>query len=94
MSEFDESVFATRVERIRAVQTHPVPDKVTAPNGPFSQELLAEPEITTNYIPAFQEDFLPGSTAQNNFKPPRYLRCSLCSARVLEQDTEFHVCDE
>jgi hypothetical protein len=94
MSDFDESVFATRIERIKAVQTHPVPERVMEPNGPFSQELLAEPKITTEYIPVFQEDFLPGSTAQNNFKPRKYLRCAFCSTKVLEDETEFHVCDE
>jgi hypothetical protein len=94
MSEFDEPIFATRVERIKAVQAHPVPDRITAPNGPFSQELLAEPEITNDYYPAFQNEHLPGSTAQNNFRPARYLRCGLCSARVLETETEFHVCEE
>lgn len=94
MSEFDELVYATRVERIKAVQAHPVPDRVTEPNGPFSQELLAEPEINHNYSPAFKDDYLPGATAQNNYRPPRYLRCALCSARVLESETEFHVCEE
>jgi hypothetical protein len=94
MSEFDELVFATHIERIKTAQAHPVPERVTAPNGPFSRELLAEPEIIHDYAPAFQDDHLPGATAQNNFNPPRYLRCALCSARVLEAETEFHVCEE
>lgn len=94
MNDFDEVVLATRVERIAAVQAHPVPDKVMLPQGPFSRELLAEPEIVTDYEPAFQNDYLPGATAQNNFTPPKYLRCAVCFARVLEQDTPNHVCEE
>lgn len=94
MSEFDDHVFATRIERIEAVQVHPVPDRVTMPEGPFSRELLAEPEVVHDYVPAFQDEFLPGATAQNKYKPPRYLRCAVCWARVLEEDTEYHVCEE
>lgn len=86
----------------RAVQAHPVPSRVTEPQGPFPPEMtvghpMAEPEIIYDYNPALPEDgseFLPGATVQNNYRPPRYLRCSVCSARVIETETENHVCDE
>lgn len=80
----------------KAIQAHPVPDKVMVPRGPFSPELLAEPEIVYDYDSAYGEDgsdFAQGATVQNNFNPPRYLRCSLCLVRVLETETEFHICE-
>jgi len=84
------------ITRIAAPQAHPVPDKVTHAYGPFSPELLREPEIVV-VTPAFNEDgsdFPLGATAQNNFKPPRYLRCGACFTRVLETETADHVCEE
>lgn len=58
---------------------------------------MAEPEMVYEYEQAVAEDgsdYLPGATAQNNYKPPRYLRCSLCSMRVLDTETEYHICEE
>jgi len=86
----------------QAIQVHPVPDKVTAPQGPFPPELtlghpLSEPDIIYEYEEAYAEDgseFLPGATVQNNYKPLRYLRCSVCSARVIETETELHICED
>jgi hypothetical protein len=81
----------------KAVQAHPVPDRVTAPYGPFSAELLAEPEIIYDYDQAYGEDgsdFAQGATVQNNFKPLKYLRCSVCLVRVLETETESHKCED
>ncbi len=86
---FDEAIYAVRVERKKAVQTHPVPEKVTAPRGPFPDEMFAEPEIIS--ASEFQE-FEPGATAQNNFKPEKYLRCAACLARVKASETEDHIC--
>lgn len=87
---FDEQVYATHVERIRALQVHPVPDKVTYPRGPFPDELFEEPEI----VFAKEEDPQYGATVQNNFKPPRYLRCASCNKRVPETETDSHECGE
>ena len=84
------------ITRIDAPQAHPVPNKVTHAYGPFSPELLKEPEIVIA-TPAFNEDgseFPLGATTQNNFKPPRYLRCSECMVRVLETETADHVCED
>ena len=86
-----------KIIKRQAVQIHPVPDRVMYPRGPFSQELLAEPEIIYDYDSAYGEDgadFAQGSTVQNNFNPPRYLRCSVCLVRVLETETENHICEE
>jgi hypothetical protein len=84
-----------RVTNHQAVQVHPVPDKITNPVGPFPRELFREPEIISDYESQYSEDgseFALGGTAQNNYKPPRYLRCSACMARVLETETSEHVC--
>lgn len=86
-----------RVIKHQAKQGHPVPNKVTAPQGPFSKELLAEPEIVYDYPQAYGEDgegFELGATVQNNFKPPKYLTCSVCKLRVKETETESHICED
>ena len=81
----------------QAVQVHPVPPHITEPKGPFPAELLREPEIVYDYKEALSEngdDYLPGATVQNKYSPPRYLRCGSCLVRVLETETESHVCEE
>lgn len=84
------------ITRIEAPQAHPVPKKVTHAYGPFSPELLREPEVVV-VAPAFNGDgseFPLGATAQNNFNPPKYLRCAYCMVRVLEAEAEDHVCED
>jgi hypothetical protein len=91
-----------RIINRQAVQIHPVPDRLTPPQGPFPPELtlghpLSEPDIIYEYQEAYPEDgsdYLLGATVQNDYKPPRYLRCSLCHVRVLDSETEYHVCEE
>lgn len=85
-----------RIIRNNAVQVHPVPDRLTTPRGPFPVELFDEPELVYPDS-AYSEDgsdFIPGATVQNNYKPAKYLRCVVCSARVLETETSEHECDE
>ena len=114
-----------RIIRQQAIQVHPVPDKVQAPEGPFPPHLRgynpwtvaslsehgadledrefyleqAHPAAQSEVIypePAYNEDgsdFAPGATVQNNFKPIKYLRCAVCSERVQENETAFHVCE-
>lgn len=85
-----------RVIKHKAKQVHYVPDHITTPRGPFPRELFDEPEIVMD-APAYNEDgsdFALGATAQNNYKPPRYLRCGACYARVLETETDQHICEE
>lgn len=86
-----------RITKKQAVQVHPVPDRMMDPVGPFPPSLFKEPEIVVDYKPNINEDgseFPLGATAQNNYNPPRYLRCALCLTRVLETETEYHVCEE
>lgn len=81
-----------KIIKIEAVQAHPVPSTVRRPRGPFPQELFASPQaITTeDYV---DEEVL-GDTAQNKFKPTKYLYCSLCYERVKSTETETHICPE
>ena len=84
-----------RVTRHTAVQVHPVPDKLTSPKGPFPSDLFREPEIVNNYDTSeFGGDIPLGGTSQNNFKPPRALRCGSCLVRVMENETSTHICEE
>jgi hypothetical protein len=86
-----------RVTRVRAIQVHPIPERMENPQGPFPRDLFREPEIVSDYEPQYNEDglgFEPGSTSQNNYKPLKYLRCKACLERVLETETESHVCEE
>ena len=85
-----------RVIRKKAIQVHPVPDRIIEPSGPFPDELFEEPEIVDNYRPHQPEDgsdFPLGATAQNDYKPPKHVRCAYCLKRVLETDTDEHVCE-
>jgi len=85
-----------RVTRHQAKQVHPVPDRMIEPRGPFPRELFDEPTIVYD-TPAFNEDGLDfplGATVQNNYSPPKYLRCGVCLSRVLETDTDKHICEE
>lgn len=84
------------IVRHQAKQPHAVPSKIYYPSNIFSKETLREPDIVVNN-PAYSEDgsdFLLGATVQNNYQPPKYLRCSECFTRVLESETELHVCEE
>lgn len=86
-----------RVTKRNAVQVHPVPKTMMDPKGPFPRELFDEPDIVVDYEPQDNEDgsnFPLGATAQNDFKPIRYLRCSVCLVRVLETKTQDHVCED
>jgi hypothetical protein len=86
-----------KVTRYQAVQVHPVPDKVQSPQGPFPRELFCESEIISDYEPSYAEDgggFELGGTAQNNYRAPKVLRCASCFARVMENETADHVCEE
>jgi hypothetical protein len=86
-----------KVTRVKAVQAHPIPSRVTSPSGPFPQELFRESKINTEYeseVPEDGSNFPIGSTAQNNFKGARVLTCSECNGRVLEHKTGDHTCKE
>lgn len=86
-----------KVTRHNAIQVHPVPTRAYAPYGAFHPELFIEPAIVQDYAPALNEDgydFEPGSTAQNDFSPERYLFCGSCFEKVRSTETDKHVCEE
>jgi hypothetical protein len=88
-SAFNNPVYTLSVEKIDAVQIHPFPKHAVRPQGPFPPEqqgyepeygnqahILAEPKLVREYPAAENEDgsdYALGATAQNNFKPLRYL---------------------
>jgi len=86
-----------KITKHQAIQVHPFPSQLTAPQGPFPKELFKEPEIISDYEPQYAEDgadFALGGTVQNNFKPIKYLRCAYCLVRVPENETQDHECDD
>ena len=86
-----------KITRVKAVQAHPVPDRVHEPRGPFPDHIFDEPEINTEYSSEDDEagiNFEPGATAQNNYKPVKYYRCKTCQVRVTYEGTETHVCED
>jgi hypothetical protein len=86
-----------RIIKKDAIQVHPFPKTMVEPKGPFPREIFDEPDVVVSYESHDDEsgsDFPLGATVQNNYKPLRYLRCSVCLARVLETETEDHVCED
>jgi len=84
-----------KVIRKQAVQVHPVPDRITEPQGTFPRELFREQRIVTDYQSAYDEDGsdVPiGGTVQNNFE--RVMRCARCFEKVLQSETKDHVCED
>jgi hypothetical protein len=85
------------IRKVDAFQGHPIPTRVTRPQGPFPAELFRQEPVNYDYDQAFPEDgsdFRLGATAQNGFNPPLWLRCYDCHARVREDETELHECEE
>jgi len=86
-----------RITKKQAVQVHPVPDRVMDPVGPFPPDLFREPDIVIDLTPNHEEDgsdFPLGATAQNDYKPPKYVRCAYCLTRVLDLEKENHRCED
>lgn len=86
-----------RITRVRAVQAHPVPERVHEPLGPFPDHIFDEPEIVSEYASEDDEagiNFEPGATAQNNYKPTKYYRCRTCHVRVSDKEVDAHTCEE
>jgi len=64
---------------------------------PLNADIYQESEVVYEYEQAFPEDgsdYPNGATAQNNFEPLLWLRCYDCHARVREDETEDHECQE
>ena len=86
-----------KIFREQAKQAHPVPSRVMAPRGPFPDHLFDEPDIVDDYMPAMSEDgseFPVGATAQNNFKPIKWVYCGSCYEKVKASETAAHICEE
>lgn len=84
-----------KTTRVKAIQAHPVPSQRMTPMGPFPQELFTELKIVTEYeleLPEDGSNFPLGSTAQNDFKGVKFLTCSGCHEKVLENKTGDHIC--
>lgn len=77
-----------RVIRRPAVQGHAIPTTAHRPNGPFPPELLAPNEVVQ--VEVDEPD--PWANAQNNYTPPRWLRCRGCGEIMPEDDSQTHVC--
>lgn len=85
------------IKYVDCYQAHPVPTTVSRPKGPFPRELFSQPEVINDYDKPFPDDgsdFRSGATAQNNFSGFRWMRCSACHARVREDETEDHECED
>lgn len=82
-----------RVIRKPAYQGHAVPQTAMSPRGPFPPEVTAAPVVMYDEDPS-DEILPPGATAQNDYRGPRYLRCTLCEDIVSEDDAPFHKCEE
>jgi hypothetical protein len=86
-----------RVQRFAARQAHPIPLTAYSARGPFPQELFASSPVITDYQPQPDgggEVIEEGATAQNNFQPTRWYRCTFCDDLVSEHHLEEHVCPE
>lgn len=78
-----------RVLRRHAVQGHAVPSTAHAPQGPFPAEILAVSQ------PVVEEEALPDprANAQNLYRSPSLVRCTLCGDTMTEDVTGSHVCE-
>ena len=86
-----------RVERIQTKQVHPVPNKITSPQGPFPPEILSQPRVIHDYPRQGDDGNLEGGiegTAQNNFQPVKWYTCNACSMMVSEDQLETHLCED
>ena len=65
------------IKKVQARQAHAVPTRVGRAVGPFPRELFESPEVINPYNP----------------EPEKWLVCSECGGRELEENVEFHVCE-
>lgn len=85
-----------RIERIQTKQGHPVPSRALPTQGPFPRDIFSHPPVSEDYeqISGNGGPEIPfGSTAQNNFKPFKWFRCTECNVKVKETDLNYHRCD-
>ncbi len=77
-----------RIVRRPAVQGHAVPSTAHRPQGPFPSEVLAPNPVVSVEI----DDPDPRENAQNGYRAPGYVRCTLCSEVMTIEETDAHRC--
>lgn len=78
-----------RIVRRQAVQGHEIPSTAHHPRGPFPSEILAPNVVVME--PEDQVD--PRANAQNLYRSPSLVRCTLCGDIMTEDVTDSHVCE-
>lgn len=79
-----------RVIRRQAVQGHPIPSTAHRPQGPFPAEILAPNQVVMEE----EESVDPRANAQNLYRSPSLVRCTLCGEIMTEDVTDSHVCGD
>lgn len=79
-----------RVIRRPAVQGHAIPQTAHNPQGPFPAEILAPTVVVTEA----EEEIDPRANAQNFYRSPSLVRCTLCGEIMTEDVTDSHVCED
>lgn len=77
-----------RVVRRMAVQGHEIPATAHRPQGPFPSEILAPTVVVTEE----EEKIDPRANAQNFYRSPSMVRCTLCGDVMTDDVTDSHVC--
>lgn len=78
------------IKYIDCWQAHPVPRTMRPAYGPFPAELYEEPEVINAYDSPLSSIY----TDEEDNPPLRWVRCADCHARVLEDEAEFHECED
>jgi hypothetical protein len=79
-----------RIIRRPAVQGHAVPVTAYTHRPPFAPEILAGNPVEG--VPLPDDD--PRLNAQNNYLPPRMMRCTYCETVMSEDETDDHRCGD
>jgi len=79
-----------RVVRRAAVQGHAIPSTAHRPNGPFPAEILAPNQVVTEE----EEKIDPRANAQNLYRSPSMVRCTLCGDVMTDDMTDGHRCGD
>lgn len=85
----------SRIQRIPTKQGHPIPHTAMPTQGPFPRELYMSLPVITEYegISGNGGPEVPfGSTAQNDFRPLKWVRCTECLEVLKEDQTSSHEC--
>lgn len=78
------------IQRIKAVQAHPVPSQVYRPGNIFDADVLRAPVIDRESVE--EPEFPPGATPANGMQGVPLFRCNVCDAIVAESELDAHRC--